>query len=150
MRPLSSLNIDNIGYFLLALSIMMFIFIIVSIWRNCKAGNVIYAILLSIPFFLSAATAFIVYKSIEYSKNNPIKESVVVGDLISVKEATYIKNINTTTYDIEISKNCEITSSLNGSPLTVNIKQHGDHYLSYDSLGKTTECKLITYKKKKV
>lgn len=150
MHYLSSLNIDHIGYFLLSLSIAMFLFIIVSIWRNCKSGNVIYAILLSIPFFLSGAAAFIVYKSIEYSKNNPTKESVVVGELISVKEAAYIKIINTDTYDIEISKNCDITSSLNGVPLTVNIKQHGDHYLAYEALGKITECKLITYKKKKV
>lgn len=150
MHYLSTFSCDQIGYAILAISIIMFIFIVISIWRNCKAGHTIYAIFLSIPFFMSVATILIVYKSIEYSKNNPIKESVIVGELVSVKELRYIKLVDTTTHNIEVNKECEINSSLNGSPLKVNIKDHGDHYLGYEFLGKLQECKLITYKKKRI
>lgn len=151
MNILKNITVDQIGYILLIISSLMLLFIIVSIWRNCRKGHIVYSIFLAIPFLMSISTIGIIYMAIDYSKNNPIKESVILGNLSSVDKQKYATTLETTdNYHVEIDKNCNINSELKGVVLNINIHEHGDHYLSYEYLGKSIECKLITYKKKEI
>lgn len=120
-------SLDNIAIGLLTFSIIMVIFIIVSIFRNAKRKNYIYSSLLLIPFFIGVLSVIFFTFGLVYPSLNIQKSQINIG---------YVTHNQTDSKDIiYIQTNKGYAIAFNGKEDCVP-----------SDWDKHDEIKLVTYK----